>query len=124
MKKWLPQYLMTEGERSYWVIDPRGLIKKSTLTFLDRFFWLLVLHRLLPTNVYIVITWDREVMVEALVTELEVDFVRVVLSIIYERTFKSSTTYPFAFLIFQLFRDAKVPICHCDTLRDQWGKLI
>lgn len=53
MKKWLAQHLAIEGESANWVLDPRGLIKKASLTFTTEFFWLLVRHCLSPTNAII-----------------------------------------------------------------------
>lgn len=46
--------------------------------------------------------------VSALVARLEIDFAKVLITVIYERAFKNSTTYPFAYLIFHLCRDAVV----------------
>lgn len=36
--KWLAQYIGRNGEGDDWVIDPRGIIKKATLTFVAMFF--------------------------------------------------------------------------------------
>ena len=36
---------------------------------------------------------------------------------IHERDFETSTTYPFYCMIFNLYRDAGVPICNRDSLR-------
>lgn len=38
------------------------------------------------------------------------------ISVIYERAFKTSTTYSFACMIFQLCMDAGVPLWHFDVL--------
>lgn len=93
-----------DGERSDWVLDPRGLINKDNLTFVAKFFWLLIRHRLSPTNIDTVLTWDRAVLVATMVVKLEVDYAQVLISVIYERDFKTSTTYPFACLIFRYTR--------------------
>uniref|UniRef100_M1DGJ1 Integrase core domain containing protein n=1 Tax=Solanum tuberosum TaxID=4113 RepID=M1DGJ1_SOLTU len=53
-------------------------------------------------------------MVAALVAGVEIDFAHMLM--VYERTFKTSTTYPFPYFIFQLCRDSGVSICHCDRL--------
>lgn len=66
-KKWLAQYLATYGERGDWVIDSLGIIKKATLTFIAKFLLMLVRHRLSPTHVDNVITWNRVVFAETLV---------------------------------------------------------
>ena len=104
---------MTDGERADWVIDPRGLIKKATLTFAAKFFWLLARHMLSPTQEDNVVTWDVEALVAALEVGLEIDFARVLILVIHERDFKTSTTYPFAYLTFQL---AGMPECQFGTV--------
>ncbi|KAG5631530.1 hypothetical protein H5410_003247 [Solanum commersonii] len=53
-----------------------------------------------PTKADNQLTWDRAVMVAALVAGLEIDFARILLAEIHERVFKSSTTYLFPCLIF------------------------
>lgn len=50
-----------------------------------------------------------------------IDFVRLLISMIHERSFNTSTTYPFACLIFLLCREDRVPISHSDTLRHPVG---
>uniref|UniRef100_M1E0I1 Putative plant transposon protein domain-containing protein n=1 Tax=Solanum tuberosum TaxID=4113 RepID=M1E0I1_SOLTU len=69
-----------------------------------------------PTKVDNQLTWDRAVMVAALLAGLEIDFAGILLAEIHERAFKTSTTYPFQCLIFQLCRDSEVPIWHFDRL--------
>ncbi|KAG5599196.1 hypothetical protein H5410_030566 [Solanum commersonii] len=59
----------------------------------------------------------------ALVTGLEIDFALIMLADIHERAFKTSTTYPFPCLIFQLCRDSGVSIWHCDRLIHLTGTL-
>uniref|UniRef100_M1DA23 Integrase core domain containing protein n=1 Tax=Solanum tuberosum TaxID=4113 RepID=M1DA23_SOLTU len=65
----------------------------------------------------------RAVMVAALVAGVEIDFARMLLAKIHERAFKTSTTYPFPCLIFQLCRDSGVLIWHCDRLIHPTGTL-
>ena len=109
-KKWLAQYLATDGERENWVRGPLGLIKKASLTLVDKFLWLLAQHRLSPMLVDNVVTWDRAVLVVSLVARLEIDFARVLILVIHERVFKTFATYTFAYLIFMLCRDTSVLI--------------
>lgn len=47
---------------------------------------------------------------------LEIDFVKLLISMIHERAFKTSTTYPFACMVFHLCRDNGVTIWHYDDL--------
>ncbi|KAG5591453.1 hypothetical protein H5410_041967 [Solanum commersonii] len=59
----------------------------------------------------------------ALVAGVEIDFARMLLAEIHERAFRTSITYPFPCLIFQLCRDSGVPIWHCDRLVHPTGIL-
>ena len=101
------------------MLDPKGLIKKANLTFTTKIYWLLIHHRLSPMATNNILTLDRALVVASLVAGLEIDFVKLLILVIHERTFKSSTTYPFVCLIFHLFRDARVPVWHYDTLQTQ-----
>ena len=47
-----------------------------------------------------VVTVDRAVLVKTMIVGLEIDFDWVLISVINKRAFKTSTTYPFACLIF------------------------
>ncbi|KAG5632238.1 hypothetical protein H5410_003955 [Solanum commersonii] len=98
---WLAKYIVDDGERAEWVATPR----------------------VSPTKVYNQLAWDRAVMVAALVVGVEIDFAHMLLAEIHERAFKTSTTYLFPCLIFQLCRDSGVPIWHCDKLIHPTGTL-
>ncbi|KAG5621180.1 hypothetical protein H5410_006398 [Solanum commersonii] len=104
-----------DGEHAEWVAAPRLGIQKATLNFVAKFFWLLVRNRVSSTKADNQVMWDRAVMVAALVAGVEIDFARMLLVEIHERAFRTSTTYPFPCLIFQLYRDSGVPIWHCDS---------
>ncbi|KAG5615474.1 hypothetical protein H5410_015298 [Solanum commersonii] len=120
---WLTKYIATDGERAEWVTTPRLGIRKATLNFAAKFFWLLVRNRVSLTKADNQLTWDKAVMVAALVAGVEIDFARMLLEEIHKRAFKTSTTYPFPCLIFQLCRDFGVPIWHCDRLIHPIGAL-
>lgn len=77
------------------MLDRRGLIKKANITFSFKFLEMLVCHNLSPTTVDNILTWDRAVIVAAL---------------IHERDFKTFTTYPFACMNFLLCGDDGVPL--------------
>ncbi|KAG5610245.1 hypothetical protein H5410_021526 [Solanum commersonii] len=62
-------------------------------------------------------------MVARLVAGVEIDFARMLLAEIHEMAFKTSTTYPFLCLTFQLCRDSGVSIWHCDRLIHPTGAL-
>uniref|UniRef100_M1A7F0 Integrase core domain containing protein n=1 Tax=Solanum tuberosum TaxID=4113 RepID=M1A7F0_SOLTU len=113
---WLAKHITADGERAEWVTAPRLGIRKATLNFVAKFFCLLVRNRVSPTKADNQFTWERAVIVVALVAGWEIDFACMLLTEIHERAFKTSTTYPFPCLIFQLCRDSGVPIWHCDRL--------
>ncbi|KAG5599363.1 hypothetical protein H5410_030733, partial [Solanum commersonii] len=108
----LTSTMVRDGESAEWVATPRLGIRKATLNFVAKFFWLLVHNRVSPTKANNQLTWDIAFMVAALVAGLELDFAHMLLAEIHERTIKTSTTYPFPCLIFQLCRDSGVPIWH------------
>uniref|UniRef100_M1DMM8 Integrase core domain containing protein n=1 Tax=Solanum tuberosum TaxID=4113 RepID=M1DMM8_SOLTU len=91
---WLAKYIAADGEHAEWVAASRLGIRKATLNFVAKFFWLLVRNRVSPTKADNQLTWDRAVMVAALVAGVEIDFTRMLLAEIHERAFKTSTTYP------------------------------
>uniref|UniRef100_M1DTW5 Integrase core domain containing protein n=1 Tax=Solanum tuberosum TaxID=4113 RepID=M1DTW5_SOLTU len=84
---------------------------------------ILWLARVSPTKTDNQVTWDRAVMVAALVAGAEIDFALMLLAEIHERAFRTSTTYPFPCLIFHLCRDSGVSIWHCDRLVHPTGAL-
>ncbi|KAG5609557.1 hypothetical protein H5410_020838 [Solanum commersonii] len=59
-------YIAADGEHAEWVAAPRLGIRKATLNFVVKFFWLLVHNRVSPTKANKQVTWDRAVMVAAL----------------------------------------------------------
>lgn len=77
------------------MIDPRGMIKKATLTFEAKSLYLLIRHWLSPMKEDNVFTYDRTVMVAALVAILEINIAKLMLAVTHEREFKTSTIYPF-----------------------------
>lgn len=82
------------------MLDPRGLINKVNLTFAAKFFWLLVRHLLSPTTAVNILTWYITVLVVGLVAGLEINFAKLLISVIHERAFKSSATNLCACVIF------------------------
>uniref|UniRef100_M1APM8 Integrase core domain containing protein n=1 Tax=Solanum tuberosum TaxID=4113 RepID=M1APM8_SOLTU len=120
---WLAKYIVADGERAECVATPWLGIRKATINFMAKFFSLLVRNRVSPTKTDNQLTWDRVVMVAALVAGVEIDFARMLLAEIHKRALKTSTTYPFSCLIFQLCRDSGVPIWHCDRLIHPTGTL-
>ena len=103
-KRWIAQHISVDHEGADWVLEPRGLIKKANLTFAAKFIWILVRHFLSPNTADNILTWDRAVLVGAMVAGFEVDFLRLLLEVIHERVFKTSTTYHFLCMIFELCR--------------------
>ena len=67
-------HLSVDGEGVDWVTEPKGAIKKANLTFTAKFLWLIVCHCLSPTAADNIVTWDRAVLMAAMIVEFEVDF--------------------------------------------------
>ena len=47
--------------------EPKGAIKKANLTFTAKFLWLLVRHCLSPTAADNIVTWDKAVLMAAMI---------------------------------------------------------
>ena len=82
--------------------EPKGDIKKANLTFTVKFLWLIVRHCLSPTTADNIVTWDRVVLMEAMIVGFEVNFAWLLQAVMHERDFKVTTTYPFPCMIFYL----------------------
>ena len=74
-----------------------------------------------PTAADNIVTWDRAVLMEAMIAGFEVDFPWLLLVVMHERSFKVTTTYPFPCMIFALCRSAGVPIWHVDQPKTPQG---
>uniref|UniRef100_M1DZJ6 Integrase core domain containing protein n=1 Tax=Solanum tuberosum TaxID=4113 RepID=M1DZJ6_SOLTU len=114
--RWIAQHIAEEGKGIKWVRSMTLPIIKASLIFAAKFFWLVVRTRLSRTQADNVVTWDRAVMIATLMEGLEINFSRILIIEINERSFKTTTTLPFPCLIFHHCREASVPIWHCDRL--------
>ena len=92
--------MSVDGEGSDWVTEPKGAIKKANLTFTAKFLLLIVRHCLSPTTADNIVTWDRAVLMAAMIAGFEVDFAWLLQVVMHERDFKVITTYPFPCMIF------------------------
>ena len=120
-KRWMDLHLSVDGEGADWVTEPKRAIKKANLTFTTKFLWLIVCHFLSPTTSDNIVTWDRAVLMEAMIAVFEVDFAWLLQAVMHERAFMVTTTYPFQCMIFSLCRSAGVPIWHVDQLKTPQG---
>ena len=68
-------HLSVDGEGADWVTEPKGEIKKANLTFTAKFLSLIVHMCLSPTPANNIVTWYRAVLIAAMITGFEVDFV-------------------------------------------------
>ena len=116
-KRWMALHLSVDGEGADCVTEPKGAIKKANLTFTANFLWLIVRYCLPPTAAENIVTWDRAVLMAAMIAGFEVDFAWLLQAVMHERAFKVTTTYPFPCMIFSLYRSAGVPIWHVDQLK-------
>lgn len=81
------------------MLEPRGLIKKDNLMFVEKFIWIFLLHCLYLTVADNILMWDRAVLVASLVARFDIHFSRLLLAFFHARSFKALTTYPFLSLI-------------------------
>ena len=116
--------LSVDGEGADWVTEPKGAIKKANLTFTVKFLWLIVRHCLSPTAADNIVTWDRQVLMAAMISGFEVDFAWLLQAVMHERAFKVTSTYPFPCMIFALCRSAGVPTWHVDHLKTRRALLM
>ena len=75
---------------------------KANLTFTTKFLWILVRHCLFPIAADNIVTWDRTVLMAAIIAGFEVDFAWLLQAVMHERVFKAILTYPFPCMIFAL----------------------
>ncbi|TMX04570.1 hypothetical protein EJD97_007517 [Solanum chilense] len=115
--------LSFDGEGADWVTEPKGAIKNTNMNFMVKFLWLIVRHCLSPTTADNIVTWDRAVLMEAMIAGFEMDFSLLVQAVMHERDFKVTTTYPFSCMIFSLCRSVGVPIWHIDLLKTPLGTI-
>ena len=95
-------HMSVDGEGADWVTESKAAIKKANLPFTVKFLWLIVHHCLSPTAADNIITWERAVLMAAMIAGFEVDFAWLLQAIMHERAFKVTTTYPFRCMIFSL----------------------
>ena len=113
-KRWMALHLSVDGEGADWVSEPKRPIKKANLTFISNILWLLVRHFLSPIADDKIVTWDRAVLMAAMIAKFEVAFIWLLQAVMHERAFKVTTTYPFPCIIFALCRSTGVPIWQVD----------
>ena len=74
-----------------------------------------------PTDADNIETWDRAVLMAAMIAGFEVDFAWLLQAVMHDRDFEVTSTYPFSCMIFSLCRSAGVPIWNIDKLKTPMG---
>ena len=92
-----------------WVTKTKGSIKKTNMTFTSIFLWLIVCHYLSLMAPYNIVTWDRSVLMVAMIVGFEMDFAWLLKVVMHNRAFIVQTSYPFPCMIFSLCRSTGVP---------------
>ena len=59
-KRWMALHLSVDEDGAYRVTEPKGVIKKANLTFMENFLWLIIRHCLSPTAADNIVTWDQQ----------------------------------------------------------------
>ena len=85
--------MFVDGEDADWVTKPKGAIKKANLTFVAKFLCLIVRHCLSPTTADNIVSWDRAILIAAMIAGFEVDFAWLLQAVMHGRDFKVTTTY-------------------------------
>ena len=102
IRLFIAQSLSVNGEAVDWVLEPKESIKKANLTFIAKYFWLLVRLFVFSTSSYNIVNWDIAVLMAAMIAGFEVDFAWLLQAVMHRRAFKSTTTYPFPCIVFVL----------------------
>ena len=76
-----------------------------------------------PTTADNIVTWDRAVLMAAMIAGFEVDFAWLLQAVMHERDFKVTTTYPFPCMIFFRCTYVGVPIWYVDHLKTPLGTI-
>ena len=63
----MARHLSIDGEGVDWVVEPKGAIRKANLTFTAKFLWFIVCHCLSPMAKDNIVTWDRAVLMAAII---------------------------------------------------------
>ena len=85
-------HLSVDREGADWVTEPKGAIKKANLTFMEKFLWFIVFHCLSPTAADNIVTWDRALLMAAMIADFEVDFAWLLQAVMHEKAFKVTIT--------------------------------
>ena len=85
-------HLSIDGDGADWVTEPKGAIKKANLTFTTKFLRLIVRHSISPTTADNILTWDRAILMAAIIAGFEVDFAWLLQAVMHERDFQVTTT--------------------------------
>ena len=101
-KRWIAVHLSIDGEGANLVTEPKGDIRKANLTFTTMFLWLIVHHFFSPMVSHNIVTWDRTVLMAAMIVGFKVDFAWLLRAVMHERALKVTTTHPFPCMIFSL----------------------
>ncbi|TMX03755.1 hypothetical protein EJD97_014399 [Solanum chilense] len=105
-KRWMALHLSVDGERADWVTARKGSIKKANRNFTTKFLWLIFRHYLSCTAADNIFTWDRAILMAAMIIGFEVDFAWLLKAVLHEMAFKVTTIYPFPCMLFLLCRSA------------------
>lgn len=73
-KWWIAQYFSVVNEDDDWLLEPKGCIKKASLTFTAMFLLILVRHWFSSITANNIVTWDRALLMAPIIAGFEVDF--------------------------------------------------
>ena len=104
------QHLSFDREAADWVMESKGAIRKDNLTFTSKFLWLISLKFLYPIAADKIVTWERTVMILAMIAGFEVNFAWLLQAVMHKRAFKVTSTYLFQCIAFSSCSSARETI--------------
>ncbi|KAF3614422.1 hypothetical protein FXO38_35686 [Capsicum annuum] len=96
------------GDNAPW-IEGKDVIKKATLTFSAKSWWLLVRYRLCPTVTENLLTLDGAVVIASIMDGYNINFAENIRHELHKRAFGETTTLPFLCLVQRLCDKTSLP---------------
>lgn len=83
MARWIASFIFPLGVDLPWV-EGQGLIKKETLNFAAKFWWLIVRYHLCLIPADNLLAWDRTTVITSMAAGYDIDFLAIIRYEIHE----------------------------------------
>lgn len=94
LTRWIASYILPIGVDAP-KVKGQGVIKKATLNFTAKFWWLLVCYHLCLTSADNLLSWDSVELIESMTSSYDINFVAIIRYKMHERAFEETTILPF-----------------------------